>query len=352
MVAVELQCDPSGHIDACHMDGDFFVEGGDAGRARSLIHRIEQRLAAGLPIGQVLSGDSRIRLIGTDARYIELAYNRALEQARKALGTGVSAQLIQWSKATEDTRKPARRPSPPESVEVDYRRRWRSLRLRLVHDRPRQPQEQMDLDEAWARQLAAGQRPASLRIWEWQSPAVVIGHFQSIQAQVNEEAAAQLGMSVVRRCTGGGSMFIQPGNTITYSLYAPLEFVRGVGIEESYRLCDQWLLDALRDLGMEVRFSGLNDIGSSAGKIGGAAQRRFPPVAGGPGSVLHHVTMAYDIDAQAMGRVLRISQEKLSDKSVASASKRVDPLRSQTHMSREAIIEHLLASAAGRAVGG
>ncbi|MGH3219905.1 MAG: lipoyl protein ligase domain-containing protein, partial [Streptosporangiaceae bacterium] len=42
----------------------------------------------------------------------------------------------------------------------------------------------------------------------------------------------------------------------------------------------------------------LNDITSSRGKIGGAAQKRLAS------AVLHHVTMAYDIDAEKMLRVL------------------------------------------------
>lgn len=48
------------------------------------------------------------------------------------------------------------------------------------------------------------------------------------------------------------------------------------------------------------------------------------------GTVLHHVTMAYDMDAEKMVKVLRIGREKLSDKGTVSAVKRVDPLRSQT----------------------
>ena len=35
--------------------------------------------------------------------------------------------------------------------------------------------------------------------------------------------------------------------------------------------------------------------------------------------------MAYDIDAVRMMQVLRISREKLADKAVQSAAKRVDP---------------------------
>lgn len=77
-----------------------------------------------------------------------------------------------------------------------------------------------------------------------------------------------------------------------------------------------------------------DDIASDRGKIGGAAQKRFAS-----GAVLHHVTMAYDIDADKMLEVLRIGREKLSDKGTTSANKRVDPMRSQTGMTREAIID-------------
>jgi lipoate-protein ligase A len=44
------------------------------------------------------------------------------------------------------------------------------------------------------------------------------------------------------------------------------------------------------------------------------------------------------MDGQVMTEVLRIGREKLSDKGTVSAAKRVDPLRSQTGLSREAII--------------
>jgi len=49
--------------------------------------------------------------------------------------------------------------------------------------------------------------------------------------------------------------------------------------------------------------------------------------------------MAYDIDSDKMLEVLRIGREKLSDKGTKSANKRVDPLRSQTGMPREAIVD-------------
>jgi lipoate-protein ligase A len=133
-------------------------------------------------------------------------------------------------------------------------------------------------------------------------------------------------------------MFIEPGNTITYSIVAPLTMVEGMSFEQAYALMDAWVIAALGELGIQAWYQPLNDIASPAGKIAGAAQARRGK------AVLHHVTMAYDIDAAKMLEVLRIGREKLSDKGTASAQKRVDPLRSQTGLAREAVIARLVES--------
>ncbi len=97
------------------------------------------------------------------------------------------------------------------------------------------------------------------------------------------------------------------------------------------------MITALRSLGIEATYVPLNDITSPTGKIGGAAQKRL-----GSGAVLHHVTMSYDMDGEKMVQVLRIGREKISDKGIASAAKRVDPLRSQTGLSRAEIIDRMV----------
>ena len=97
------------------------------------------------------------------------------------------------------------------------------------------------------------------------------------------------------------------------------------------------MIAALKKVGVNATYVPLNDIASDKGKIGGAAQKRFAD-----GSMVHHVTMSYDIDADKMLDVLRIWREKLSDKGTKSAKKRVDPMRSQTGMAREDIIASFL----------
>lgn len=221
--------------------------------------------------------------------------------------------------------------------------RWSDLQWELIHTQAQSPALHMALDEVITAQVGAGRRAPTLRIWEWQDAAVVIGRFQSYKNEIDAEGAARHGIQVVRRISGGGAMFIEPGNTITYSLSVPQEFVAGMNFQQSYEFLDSWVIRALKEQGVDAWYQPLNDITSAGGKIGGAAQARKGQ------AVLHHVTMAYDIDADKMLEVLRIGKEKLSDKGTSSAKKRVDPIRSQTGLSREAVIKGMIDSFSSQA---
>ena len=236
----------------------------------------------------------------------------------------------------------------PESVAVAIRRSlaqasgWRDYEWQLIHTKAVAPVMQMALDEVLAIEVGEGRRNPTLRIWEWTEPAVVIGSFQSLKNEVDPVQAAKHGFTVVRRISGGGAMFMEAGSVITYSIYAPTDLVQGMTFADSYAFLDEWVLTALKSLGIDAYYQPLNDITSPKGKIGGAAQKRL-----GSGAVLHHVTMSYDMDGDKMVQVLRIGREKLSDKGITSAAKRVDPLRSQTGLSRDAIIDRMKATFTG-----
>lgn len=350
LVAATVHADESGTPIACRLDGDFFIDcidcTDDDAQMRSLITDLERTLLACVresvqleptsaaarhdggncldrwrdAVRQACSRHGQVRLVGTDSDAIALALARAVG-------------LV----TAHDDHEPPAMDARPDS---DWEQRWLNLRPIVVHDIPRSPAEQMAVDEQWAREVAVGTRPATLRFWEWSAPAIVVGRFQSIPDEVHVDEAERQGFAIVRRCTGGGAMVVQPGGAITYSLYAPQWFVDGVDAAESYRLCDGWLVDALCRLGAAADFRGLNDIAvadeaSQWGKAGGAAQRRFPaPRGSGPGAVLHHTTLAYTLDGGLMARLLRISPEKLSDKAVRSAAKRVMPLDTQPALRR------------------
>lgn len=193
------------------------------------------------------------------------------------------------------------------------------------------------LDEVLTEEVGAGRRNPTLRFWDWEEPSAVIGSFQSYRNEVDPDGVAKHGIKVVRRISGGGAMFMEAGNCITYSLYLPQTLVDGLSFADSYPFLDAWVMAALEKLGITAFYVPLNDIATDQGKIGGAAQKRLAN-----GVMLHHVTMSYDIDAGKMVEVLRIGKEKLSDKGTRSAKKRVDPLRRQTGLARTAIIDAMM----------
>ncbi|MER6689062.1 lipoate--protein ligase family protein [Streptomyces minutiscleroticus] len=305
LVVVDLD-DDGGVLRNVRLAGDFFLEPDDALPAMNSAleglpattdaAELAARVEAGLPQGTVM--------YGLTAEGVAIAVRRALAQATD----------------------------------------WTDYDWQLVHEPPQPPALHMALDEVLTAEVAAGRRPPTLRVWEWGGPAVVIGSFQSLANEVDQEAARRHGMTVVRRISGGGAMFVEPGNTITYSLSVPASLVSGLSFADSYAYLDDWVLGALDDMGVKAWYQPLNDIATDAGKIAGAAQKRVVGPDGGPGAVLHHVTMSYDIDADKMTEVLRIGREKLSGKGVGSAKKRVDPLRRQTGLTREAVIDRMIQS--------
>jgi lipoate-protein ligase A len=308
LVAVDVEVE-DGRLARVRVSGDFFLE------PDSALEDIDAALN-GLPaesdavhLAQAIEYalddrvDGEVALIGFSPQAIGIAVRRALGKA-----TG-------WDDHTFDLIGP---------VTLD-------------------PLLNLALDEVLPTEVAAGRRNPVLRFWDWDSPLVVIGSFQSVRNEIDPDGAARHGIGVGRRISGGGAMFMEPGNCITYSLVVPTSLVEGLTFEQSYAFLDDWVLGALEDVGVKAHYVPLNDIASEKGKIAGAAQRRFAS-----GAVLHHVTMAYDIDAIKMTEVLRIGREKLSDKGTKSAQKRVDPMRSQTGMPRDEVMAAFMQHFRGR----
>jgi len=197
--------------------------------------------------------------------------------------------------------------------------------------------EQMALEEVLLLQVIAGERPPTLRFWEWAEPALVLGSHQVLANEVDTDTAGRLGFTICRRLSGGGTMLVEPGRSITYTLVAPDTLVRGLSFVDSYALLDAWVVDCLLSLGVPAGYRPINDIVSPEGKIGGAAQARRRQ------TVLHHTAIAYDLDPQVVPRLIRIGRERVSEKGVRSAAKRVSPLGRWTDLSRDEVVSRLLA---------
>jgi lipoate---protein ligase len=324
LVQVQLNI-VNGLLQRVQLRGDFFLQPESA--TLSTIQAIGQALEncpADLPLAALQSRIQAaipypVELIGTSPEAMAIAIQRAI--------TG----QVDLHEAT-----PLERVGTFSTSEVaHFTSRWKDVSWTVIAEEPQTAAMNVALDEVLTDQVAQGQRGATLRFWRWTEPAVIIGRTQSISNEVDQQAAQERGIRVVRRLTGGGAMFLQPHGAITYSLYLPEKLLSGLTIRQSYEVCDAWVTLGLRELGCEAYYVPINDIACSEGKIGGAAQARRN------GVVLHHTTIAYDMDPGEMLQVLRIGREKLRDKGTASAAKRVSPLVRQTGLRREEIVRSL-----------
>lgn len=191
------------------------------------------------------------------------------------------------------------------------------------------------IDEVLTEKMESGNLQPTLRFWYRKNPSVPFGRFQSFEDEVEVNYAEENSIEVVRRITGGGAMFAEPGNVITYSIYIPKDQVPE-SMEESYEELDRFAVEALKELGVEASYEPLNDIEHEEGKLGGAAQLRKE------NAVLHHTTMSFDLDTKEMLRVLRIGKEKVSDKAVKSAEQRVSRISDHVDHPREEVIEKMI----------
>lgn len=324
LVAVELEL-LDGRIRSARISGDFFVN--PEPLSETVLNALAAALA-GLPAdAHPAALAARLQaavpypaeLLGTSPEAIALAVRRAIDGGEQHADLPAADRIGTFTHG-----------------EIDfYLKRWKEFTWRVIPESALPPALNVALDEVLTNGQAAGGAP-TLRFWRWSEPAVIVGRCQSVLNEVDEAAAAAMGVRIVRRMTGGGAMFLQPHGAITYSIHLPEAALAGLTLRQSYEVCDAWVVRALRDLGVDAHHVPINDIACGEGKIGGAAQARRG------GAVLHHTTMAYDMDPGEMVRVLRIGREKLRDKPVASAARRVSPLVRQTGLGRDDIVSHLL----------
>jgi lipoate---protein ligase len=205
----------------------------------------------------------------------------------------------------------------------------------LIPYTPHSAHMHMAVDDVLLQRVIAGVRRPTLRFWDWIEPALVIGSHQSVVNEVDVVAAQQLGFTVTRRMSGGGTMLCEPDRTITYSLYVPAGIVGGLSFRQSYAALDAWAVRAFVSLGVPAAYREINDIISPQGKIAGAAQARRR------GFVLHHTTIAHSMDPALLPRLIRIGRERLSERGVRSADKAVSPLADFTSKNCAGVAVHM-----------
>ena len=125
----------------------------------------------------------------------------------------------------------------------------------------------------------------------WQNvPSVVVGSYQNICREVHVETLRKLGIPVVRRMSGGGTVYHDLGN-VNYTYITRQERLL------DYDRCLQPVIDALNAIGVPARKNRTCDIAIGERKISGSAQR----VTGG--RVLHHGTLLFQSDLTVLDQI-------------------------------------------------
>lgn len=128
-----------------------------------------------------------------------------------------------------------------------------------------------------------------LLLWR-NRPAVVVGCYQNICREVHMRALLDRGIPVVRRMSGGGTVYHDLGN-LNYTLISdqtgPLDYDR----------CLEPVIRALNALGVPAQKNRTCDIAVDGKKISGSAQK----IAGG--RVLHHGTLLFDSDLSLLDEI-------------------------------------------------
>lgn len=195
----------------------------------------------------------------------------------------------------------------------------RAKEWRLLDTGARTGPENMAIDEAIALAHGRGEVPPTLRFYTWEPPAVSIGYFQRMAAEVDLDAVRAGGFGYVRRPTGGRAIFHHL--ELTYSVAIREELLPGT-VLETYRELSAGLLAGLRRLGAPVEMAaGEKDPRAFAGAEVNPACFDVPSayelVAGGRklvgsaqtrrrGTILQHGSILLDLDYELLFSLLRV----------------------------------------------
>lgn len=145
--------------------------------------------------------------------------------------------------------------------------------------------------------------------------SILIGKNQNTLREINLEYVKEKGIDVVRRVSGGGTVFCDLGNlNFTFITKKDSDFVDFKGFTKP-------IINALKKLGVDAEFNGRNDLTVEGKKFCGNAQYSYK------NKVLHHGTLLFDADLSDLVKALKSNPIKFKDKAIKSVSNRVTNIR-------------------------
>jgi len=144
----------------------------------------------------------------------------------------------------------------------------------------------------------------------WQSkPSVIVGKHQNVLKEVNTGYTQKKNIPVIRRISGGGTVYHDPGN-LNYTVITT-ETNREKLID--FRKFTKPVIAFLETLGIRAEFEGKNNLVISGKKFSGNSAHVFK------NRVMHHGTLLFNTDLDVLDKTIHPElKDKIQDKAVQS----------------------------------
>jgi lipoyltransferase/lipoate-protein ligase len=147
------------------------------------------------------------------------------------------------------------------------------------------------------------------RLYQWKPSALSVGRFQDVTKEVQIESCRLQGINIVRRISGGGTVYHDSEGEVTYSVIAREDDFGTKDVVQAYNTICNGLIEAAQILGVKADFNpgdpkNCPNIAIQGKKISGSAQFHKG------GVLLQHGTFLLEADLERMFTFLRVPWAK------------------------------------------
>ncbi len=144
------------------------------------------------------------------------------------------------------------------------------------------------------------------------APSIIVGKHQNSLAEINVEYVKENNIAVIRRLSGGGAVFHDPGN-LNFTFIMTDEGEKSADFTKYTKP----ILDVLQQMGVDAKFEGRNDMTINGKKFSGNAKCYYN------NKVLQHGTILYESALPNLSEALKLNPLKYVDKAIKSIRSRV-----------------------------